>query len=325
MNPEKIKILYIGGFGRSGSTLLQRVLGQIDGFFAVGELWNLWQSSFTENELCGCGQPFRECDFWNGVVQEAYGGFQNVDLEEINVLRDSVYNNLNLPRLTFRFLQSPHYHKRVDTYKQVLNRLYQGIQKVSGCRVIVDSSKGPRHAYLLSQIPNLELYIVHIVRDSRAVAYSWQKKLVRPDVPWKTVYMDRPGPVKSSFYWNMVNISFQVFKRAHANYLMVPYEDLVLRPQFWFPRMIDFVHESGVRIPFMDNGKSVHLGVDHTVAGNPNRFRQGDIELRLDTEWQRKMEKSQKALVTALTWPLLYSYGYLGGNHSYRQTQEAAR
>ena len=33
-----VRVLYIGGLGRSGSTLLDRMLGQLDGVWSVGEL-----------------------------------------------------------------------------------------------------------------------------------------------------------------------------------------------------------------------------------------------------------------------------------------------
>jgi len=32
------KVLYIAGWGRSGSTILDNVLGQLDGCFSTGEL-----------------------------------------------------------------------------------------------------------------------------------------------------------------------------------------------------------------------------------------------------------------------------------------------
>ena len=38
MSGERVKVLYIAGSGRSGSTILDRILGQLDGFFSVGEL-----------------------------------------------------------------------------------------------------------------------------------------------------------------------------------------------------------------------------------------------------------------------------------------------
>ena len=62
----------------------------------------------------------------------------------------------------------------------------------------------------------------------------------------------------------------------------------------------------------LTNEGELELDTDHTVAGNVVRFKRGSIELRLDEEWKRSMKPSDARLVTALTWPLLLKYGYLG-------------
>lgn len=71
---EPVTVLYIGAFGRSGSTILGQVLGRMPGFVNVGEAWQVWQRGLRENERCGCGQPFRSCEFWSAVGDEAFGG-----------------------------------------------------------------------------------------------------------------------------------------------------------------------------------------------------------------------------------------------------------
>ena len=81
MANDKIKILYIAGAGRSGSTLIDILLGKIDGFTSFGELRWIWQRSFRENQLTGDDLPFKESPFWNEVVQQAFGGFDKIDPE----------------------------------------------------------------------------------------------------------------------------------------------------------------------------------------------------------------------------------------------------
>ena len=44
MREKKVKVLFIAGNGRSGSTILDVILGQLEGFFAVGELRRIWGS-----------------------------------------------------------------------------------------------------------------------------------------------------------------------------------------------------------------------------------------------------------------------------------------
>ena len=58
--------------------------------------------------------------------------------------------------------------------------------------------------------------------------------------------------------------------------------------------------------------RRVELKENHTVAGNPIRFTRGPLEIRADAEWQARMPVRQRAVVTGLTWPLLWRYGFLG-------------
>ena len=48
---------------------------------------------------------------------------------------------------------------------------------------------------------------------------------------------------------------------------------------------------------------AISLGENHTVAGNPLRFRRGPLEIRLDDEWRRSMPAADRRAVTLLTWP----------------------
>ena len=61
------RILYIGGCTRSGSTLVDRMLGQLPGFVSTGEFGLITTHSITENRLCGCGRRFRDCPYWQAV------------------------------------------------------------------------------------------------------------------------------------------------------------------------------------------------------------------------------------------------------------------
>jgi hypothetical protein len=308
MAKNEVKVLYIGGYGRSGSTLLVRLLGQFHGFHAVGEMWHIWQKCFTENELCGCGKPFRECEFWSAVVEEAFGSFANVQLDEINALRNSLESHIYLPVLAYPQLRTAQQQESIQAFVAVLQKLYSAIHKVSGSRVIIDSSKGPRYAKLLAEIPEVDLRIVHLTRDSRAVVFSWQKKMVKPEVYWKTQYMDRPTPVAAALNWNITNMLMQSFGNNRDAYLFIRYEDLIEAPSTWLAEIVKLAGED--EGDAFDHDHKVNLSVDHTAVGNPNRFRQGTIELRRDDEWRDKMPKFQKHLVTTLTLPLLHRYRY---------------
>ena len=314
MSEQKIKVLYIGGYSRSGSTLLLRFLSQMPQFVGVGEVWDIWRRSFIENQLCGCGQPFHRCEFWGAVVKEAFGGFDQVDPQAMHALRQSVQSNRHIPQLAVPLLRSASYRERLAQYAGVLGRLYQGIHTVSGGKIIVDSSKVPPYAYLINQIPQVELHVVHLVRDSRATAYSWQRKKVRPEIHWKTTYMAQYSPVRSAMEWNVMNGLLHSLKYTSANFVKVHYEELVQDPEAVMRRILAGLEVEPPSAEVLSGDHVVQLGVDHTLSGNPNRFERGGIKIQPDVEWQTKMPTTQKLTVAALTLPLLWQYGYLGAS-----------
>jgi hypothetical protein len=56
--------------------------------------------------------------------------------------------------------------------------------------------------------------------------------------------------------------------------------------------------------------------VAHSVCGNPDRLRTGVVELEDDDEWTAAMSGADRRFVTAMAWPLLLRYGYLGRRRS---------
>jgi hypothetical protein len=78
----RIKVLYIAGSGRSGSTFLGQVLGQVPGFCFVGETLYAWHT-FDQHRLCGCGTPLVDCTFWHAVRQAAGGGTGPIEPREL--------------------------------------------------------------------------------------------------------------------------------------------------------------------------------------------------------------------------------------------------
>ena len=303
-----MKVIFIGGASRSGTTLLDRILGQIDGFFSLGEMYYIWERSFIENQLCGCGKPFKECEFWNTVIQEAFGGFHKVDVHEILRLRRSVARIRHIPYLVFSKLQSQEFNLRLKKYIEVLNCLYKTIAKISSCNVLIDSSKAPPHGFVLSEIPDLELYIIHLVRDSRATVYSWQRKKRRPEIYWKEAYMPRLGLLKATQEWMLSNWLVSLLKKRGLKYKIVNYETLASNPMNTIVKVLEWMGMNSANLDFFDDEHTVRFGIDHTISGNPIRFKQGKLEIYPDREWSEKMPLSKKWLIFTLTYPLLRLY-----------------
>lgn len=307
-----VKVLYIAGFGRSGSTIFGNILGELDGFFHAGELNFIWEHNFVEDRLCSCGKPFSECGVWERVVREAYGGPGGVDAGEM--VRLSALGTRTrhvLPMLFAGGLRA--LYRRLGRYPERLYRLYRAIKDVTQSRVVVDSSKAPPYGYLLGGLPGVEVYVVHLVRDPRAAAFSWRRKKVQPDrTGGERSYLPEIGVLKSALIWASWNAATELlWRNAPGRYLRIRYEDFVKDPEVSVSSVLRLLGEDPPLRPRPFTGeRSVRLGESHTVAGNPNRFQSGDITLRPDDEWAANMDPGDRRLVTALTLPLLARYGY---------------
>jgi Sulfotransferase family len=312
---EQVTVLYIGGRGRSGSTILARTLGQIPGFVNVGELWQVWNRGLRENERCGCGQPFYSCEFWRAVGDEAFGGWDNVDVDRMVAFLPYLKRQRYAPHYALAAMTSIRSRKMnllLEECDPILERLHRAIQRVSGAEVIVDSSKRFSYAVVLSLLPFADLRVVHLVRDSRAVAYSWTKHKARLEVVDRQVFMPRLGPLKASRAWTLQNFLYSLLS-GFTTLSRLRYEDFVNDPTFYLAETltrVGFDDEAG-SLPVV-LGREISLSVEHTVSGNPGRFRTGNTELQADEEWKVKMRGADKNVVTALTAPLLLKYGYLG-------------
>ena len=308
MASTPVKVLYVVGLGRSGSTILSNSLGQIPGFFSGGELNFIWRHNVIENRLCGCGRPFRECPVWTEVMGEAFGGMDGVDPREMMRLQNSGTRTRHIPSMLTEGGRRG-LAERLEKLLLGYGRLFEAIGTVTGSRVIVDSSKEPAHGFAMNMVPGVDFYALHLIRDPRAAAYSWSKKKPQPDTDTRE-HMVRFSPAKSSALWDSWNASAEaLWRHTPEKYLRLRYEDFVSSPRESFEKILHLVGEADAEPPLVSE-REVKLGISHTVSGNPNRFETGAVELSPDREWISKMSPRDKALVTALTFPLLKHYGY---------------
>ena len=296
-----IKVLYIAGWGRSGSTILDNILGQVKGVVSVGELRYIWDRGMIQNRLCGCGAPFRDCDTWKTVFDKAFGGFDGIDPHQMLALRDRCDRTRNL--MFGRRMNS----EAFITYRSTLQRLYVAISSVTGAELIVDSSKTPAHGRMLLDIPDLEVSILHLIRDPRAVAYSWQRKKLMDD--GADEYMSRFGAVRTSLMWDAMQLATEKLNLNREQYARLLYEEFVAQPREVLQDLLTRLQMTGSKLPFVEE-RTVVLEAVHGFSGNPSRFKRGTIVLRLDDEWRNKMSGTGRTIVGVLTSPLLARYGY---------------
>jgi len=304
------RVLYIGGCTRSGSTLVDRMLGRLPGFLSTGELGLLTTHSLRDNRLCGCGTRFLDCPFWATVGTHAFGGWRSAEASELLALHAQIVRHRHLHLLVSPGL-SPRFAAKLRRYRELLAQLYDALHSVSGGATIIDSTKAPAYAYVLRGVRGVDLQILHLVRDSRGTAFSSSKTLIMKDSVDRVVYKHRYSPAVITLRWMLYHLLFDYLKLTDGGQLLLRYEDFVHDPKSSLQRIAAFagVPVSDASLAFCDS-RAVQLGVDHTVAGNDMRFSQGVITIREDDEWRRSLNRRQRRVVTALSWVFLRRWGY---------------
>ncbi len=285
---EPVDLVLITGTGRSGSTLLENLLAREPGVVAVGELHYIWQRGFIENHLCSCGTPFRSCEFWRAVFEHTTGGLDSVDAPAVAARARQLARTRHAPLLRSPRLRPARFSVELAQHTELLGRLFASIAAVSGAGTIVDSSKDARYGFVLTTAPGIRMRTVHLVRDSRAVAYSWQRTRRRPEIHWDDAHMPRYSAGRAAWMWTHANIMASLLRRSAGGSVRLRYEDVVAEAP------------DTASIPFV-----------HSVSGNPSRFDDvGGVPLTIDDEWRTALSRRDFALVTAITAPMLRAYGY---------------
>jgi Sulfotransferase family len=302
-------ILYIAGADRSGSTMLGMLLGELPDCVSVGELRHLWKRGVLENRLCGCGVAFSDCPFWSQVGQAAFGGWSGDDAVRQVELLHAVGRQRHFPLVATRTGRAP-FRADVQEYADRQGRVYEAVAAVSGRPVIVDSSKSPVYA-LTVRATGLDMRVLHLIRDSRAVAHSWTRTRAMVDAQDANLYMPTFGPAWSSVTWISNNLAVDAMRAFGFPAVTIRYESLVRNPRWEIARALGgAVSEATEHGLDRLAGPTITVGTQHTVAGNPVRMQAGEITLRLDDAWSSEMRSGTKRTVTLLTWPLLARYGY---------------
>lgn len=296
-----VKVLCITGWCRNGSTILGNVAGEIPGFFHVGELHFLWKNAAGKgvNNLCGCGLALTECPLWSPILTLGMPEGLSFDEYAESVMRRQ--RACVRTRHTWRLLRRGVNSDQVRAHAELMRRTFEAIVERTGARVIVDTTKIPGESALLPHIEGVTPYFVHLVRDPAAVAYSWRE-------PKSYVYA--MSAWKSTAYWDGFNLASHALTRRYPERsAFLKYEDFIADPSGTVDSLLRLCGIEPSLNPM--RGHSVDLHTNHTVTGNPDRFRTGSTVIRdRDDGWKDGLPARAKLAAMAVSWPLSRRYGY---------------
>lgn len=333
MKQNQPKVLFVIGYARSGTTILGKLLNEIDGFFCGGELRELWSKALPESRSkCGCGTPLNNCKLWLEVLQawlSRHGIGMLKDIAQVASLQDRVLRWHNLLRILTGAWKPGSRQTDLDSYVESTERLYHAIHKVTGDTVIVDTSKGSVvFTALMARAPGINPYFLHVVRDPRGVIFSRQRSRERRLEDHRH---PRPGAAKlgkliliqDALSWVVMNLmtKFILRRLAAKNSLSITYEDFVANPRATLEKVAALVDEPLEELSFL-NGNTAVLGENHIAFGNTNRKDTGPVDLREDLAWVSHLTNIERRMVEILTSPLSGQYGYKSSKvyQSYPQT-----
>jgi len=322
---ERQKVLFIGGLGRSGSTLVEKLLNEQPGMVSAGETIHLWERGLRDQERCGCGEAFGSCPHWAAIGQSGFGGWEYVDVDEAIDLRWSVDRSRRLPQIFSSLVNNRLAPEQARYLKYLVPVLHSvgahnpalgtapsdnGNEPTAKHRpVVIESSKHLSTAALLALDPSLDVRVLHLIRDPRGVAYSWTKEVARPETDDEN--MPTYHPLRTAGRWVTDNLGFEALGRF-VPMQRLRYEDFLTDPTGHLRSISTFagVDEASINLDFLVDNTATLTAPMHSVAGNPMRFGRSTITLKLDDEWKTNLDPKQARLVAAATAPLLARYGY---------------
>ena len=200
---SRVTVVYLGGFGRSGSTLVERMLGAADGWVNVGELVDLARSVAPADELCGCGAPLLAVPDVDAGRRRRLQGLDRGRAGPPGALHRAAARQRHLPGL-LGSRRAP--SAALVDLRTAYTRIYQAVAEVTGSRVVVDASKGPALGQALAGAPGIDLRMLNVVRDPRAVAWSWSRRVERPHATAGGEQMWRIPAHRSAAQWSALQL-----------------------------------------------------------------------------------------------------------------------
>ncbi len=157
--------------------------------------------------------------------------------------------------------------------------------------------------------------IGHVVRDPRAVTFSWKRSRVFTDRD-TVEHLPRFGATFSTTSWLARNAVVELVRRRRPG-IVVNYDDLARDPADVLRDLAALVGEDPGSLRFL-SADSATLAPTHSVGGNPVRMISGAVAIEPDEEWRSEISGRDRFVTTALALPLLRRYGFpiRSGPHS---------
>lgn len=301
-----IPFIFIASLPYSGSTLLSFLLATHPQIAAIGEMTGVIESEDLDEYRCSCGRRINECDFWRAVTAKMLAKGHRFEVAHF----DTKYELGTHPRIR-RLRTGSLRNNQLEAIRDSIFRLWPGqieqlrmigkrnqalvesVLEVTGESVFLDSSKHHMRIKHQLQYTDLDVRVIHLVRDARGVVNSFLN------------YSRRLTPQAAARLWvsGNKNIDRQLLLLPEDRHIRIRYEDVCRA----LPETLERLHgfcgvEPGV---YVEDFRSV----PHHVVGNKMRLRNSS-EIKLDERWKLELTKGHLSEVAQVAQAMQRVYGY---------------
>ena len=310
---EKINLIYIASTGRSGSTLLDMLLGSHFQIATAGEIQILPHEILHHGFMpCGCGKSVSQCCFWQ-QVSSAIEPFTQPQpqihyfREQHNAGKTIRWQHL-LEFYNSHILESK--QEQIKTYGHNNYQLFKAFLDVVEEKTmvrpswIVDASKDPYRLLWLAKSNLFNLKVLHLVKNPKAFSYSMTRRILKQDKFSLDAYK---MTIRKSISWLIHNHFISQIAEQHldnSNYLLINYENLASNPEEIFKTSLELINCQA------DNNlvEDFKNQIIHTIAGNPMRYKPRKIVL--DEAWKKSFPLLHRKTVDLISAFGKAKYGY---------------
>jgi hypothetical protein len=318
-------IIFVIGAGHSGSTVLAKTLNAHSKVFALCEIGNFHVDIQSKIAQCGCGVFLRDCPFWDDIdqilkkrlnfgIKEHPNRFRISRVEGKNSLFDRIVFRLSRIAAIFIGIRSKYICSRLENIKILFDIVIN--ETKSPC--LVDTSKSAKRAYLLKKyfIKNgYNVKIVHLVRDGRAVMYSYLKgyynvklknsKTGREEM--KTFYSEKNRtPEEVVSLWKAANFEAEIYHNilSKNNYNLLRYEDFTGSPEIILQEILPTLG-----LEYEKEMLDLNRYDNHMVSGNASRINATRIQKPINS-WAEKLTEDEISYFNKKAGRMNKKYGY---------------
>jgi LPS sulfotransferase NodH len=292
---KPVRVIFIAGWGHSGSTLLGQAISTAPNVLPLGEFifLDFYRHRRPHPKLvrpfeCTCGVQVPDCDFWRAVFQRLP--------EDTNIVVDG--SNRSRILWVYRLMRYLSGRRGGDAVSPGDDhRVFTAILDAHGATdvLLCDTSKDFARLARLLMMPGIEVLPVHLVRDARAVAFSYSKKS-RVHLGLKPM-----GFYKALWLWTGVNaLTRLVLRLSGLSAVPVSYERFCQDPA---AVLRDLNSRLGTNIPTDDVPGAIRALVSHEIGGNTVRFKP-IAEIREDSGWRNAISAGRARVSGWFTGPL---------------------